>query len=267
MAYNLIPGVDESYNFPPEVIAALKTSLGVLNVGAPMTTAQRNLLNTASLGEGYYIFNTDVQSFQVWRADFESWHDGLESPGTVKDWAGNVIPAGWMKMTGQELSRSDYASLYSRIGNTYGAGNGSTTFNLPDLSGRVTIDADSEFELGVAGGENEHIITLQEMPKHKHSGKTEVQDTFHTHTGQTTTDGSHHHDYIQPAIGDKANLQGSSIIYRNRGPGSIGGGGHTHNIATTNESAYHKHSIPEDGGSEPMRLMQSYVPIHKIIKY
>lgn len=55
--------------------------------------------------------------------------------GDVKFWPTSSAPAGWLKANGAAVSRTTYAALFAVIGTTYGAGNGSTTFNLPDLRG------------------------------------------------------------------------------------------------------------------------------------
>ena len=54
--------------------------------------------------------------------------------GCVQSFAGNTLPDGWLLCDGSAVSRTDYAELYAVIGDTYGAGDGSTTFNLPDLT-------------------------------------------------------------------------------------------------------------------------------------
>ena len=63
---------------------------------------------------------------------------GSEVPaGTMQMFAGNTIPAGWLLCDGSAVSRTDYAKLFSAIGTIYGAGDGSATFNLPNLIDRV----------------------------------------------------------------------------------------------------------------------------------
>lgn len=57
------------------------------------------------------------------------------NPGTVAWFAASTAPDGWIKANGAEVSRSTYAGLFAAIGTAYGAGNGSTTFNVPDLRG------------------------------------------------------------------------------------------------------------------------------------
>jgi microcystin-dependent protein len=56
--------------------------------------------------------------------------------------AGTVAPSGWLMCYGQSVSRSSYAALFSVIGTSYGSGDGSTTFNVPDLRGRTTAGKD-----------------------------------------------------------------------------------------------------------------------------
>ena len=57
--------------------------------------------------------------------------------GSIIDWAADNAPAGWLKCDGSAISRSDYADLFNTIGTSYGTGNGSTTFNLPDINGSI----------------------------------------------------------------------------------------------------------------------------------
>lgn len=61
----------------------------------------------------------------------------IDQAGTVKMFAGNTIPEGWLLCDGSAISRTTYANLFNAIGTTWGAGNGSTTFNLPNTIDRV----------------------------------------------------------------------------------------------------------------------------------
>lgn len=60
----------------------------------------------------------------------------LIPPGTIIHYAGRTVPSGWLICNGANVSRTDYAALFAAIGTTYGAGDGSSTFNLPNLNGR-----------------------------------------------------------------------------------------------------------------------------------
>jgi microcystin-dependent protein len=99
--------------------------------------------------------------------------------GQVSLWAPSALPAGWLACDGAAVSRTTYADLFAAIGTTYGPGDGSTTFNVPDLRGNVPIGAGSSYTLGSVGGEATHTLTTAEMPSHSHV------DTGHTHTEST----------------------------------------------------------------------------------
>jgi microcystin-dependent protein len=64
-------------------------------------------------------------------------------PGTVISFAGSTAPEGWMLCDGAAISRTQYAALFAAIGTLWGVGDGSTTFNLPDLEGRFLRGADN----------------------------------------------------------------------------------------------------------------------------
>jgi len=107
----------------------------------------------------------------------ERFAGGSLPPGIVVPYAGITAPAGWLLANGSAVSRTTYAGLFSAIGTTYGAGDGSTTFNLPDMKGRVPVgkSTDTEFDtLGETGGEKAHTLTSSEsgLPAHNHAIKT-----------------------------------------------------------------------------------------------
>lgn len=83
------------------------------------------------------------------------------------------VPSGYLYENGAAVSRTTYADLFSVIGTTYGVGNGSTTFNLPDSRGRIGVNlssSDAEFNtMGEFYGEKTHLLTIPEMPSHNHS--------------------------------------------------------------------------------------------------
>ncbi|MCU6794336.1 tail fiber protein [Paenibacillus sp. WQ 127069] len=76
-------------------------------------------------------------------------------------------PRGWALCNGQTLSISTNSALYSLLGTTYG-GNGTTTFALPDLRGRVPVHVGTNLTLGQQGGEAGHTLNINEMPTHSH---------------------------------------------------------------------------------------------------
>lgn len=92
--------------------------------------------------------------------------------GVIVSYISNTIPNGWLLCDGSAVSRTTYSRLYAAVGTTYGAGNGTTTFNLPNLKGKVPVgrdSSDSSFTpLATAGGEKNHTLTTSEIPSHKH---------------------------------------------------------------------------------------------------
>src|SRR5262249_17960227 len=96
-------------------------------------------------------------------------------------WPTATAPTGWVLCDGAAISRTTFAALFAVIGTTYGVGDGSTTFNVPNCKGRIPVGFDSgqtEFNaLGKTGGEKVHTLTTAEMPVHNHG----VTDNGHAH--------------------------------------------------------------------------------------
>ena len=92
--------------------------------------------------------------------------------GEIKPYAGSNEPAGWLKCDGRAISRTDYSALFNVIGTTYGTGDGSTTFNLPDLRDRFPVGAGDTYDAGDTGGEAEVTLTTNQMPSHNHTPDT-----------------------------------------------------------------------------------------------
>ena len=107
------------------------------------------------------------------------------SAGTIIPYGGSSAPTGFLLCDGSAVSRTTYSTLFGVIGTTFGSGDGSTTFNLPDLRGRVVAGKDNMggtaagrltnstmspdgTTLGATGGEQTHTLMTAEMPAHSH---------------------------------------------------------------------------------------------------
>lgn len=91
--------------------------------------------------------------------------DGF-STGDIKAYAGVIVPQGWLLADGTAVSRDEYRGLFSVIGTTYGGGDGSTTFNLPDLRDRILIGAGGMVALGERKGAQTAQIEREHLPEH-----------------------------------------------------------------------------------------------------
>ncbi len=143
------------------------------------------------------------------------WQQGLpgaETVGVIKQFAGVAAPAGYFLCDGSAKSRSTYANLFAVIGTIYGIGDGTTTFNIPDLRTRVPVGykaSDDTFgTLGNTGGEKTHTLTVPEMPAHTHPLNTAggrglgyTDNGFDTPSGVTgSTGGGTPHNNLQPYL-------------------------------------------------------------------
>lgn len=182
-------------------------------------------LNIASKGTGAININgTDILEL-------------ILPTGSVVPYAGTSAPTNFLLCYGQAVSRTTYADLFTVISTTYGVGDGSTTFNLPDLRGRAVAGKDdmggssanrltdahtngiNGDTLGDTGGSEEHTLVTSEMPSHSHTSgasdtgndrRTEATISSNTSTtsglvnnsstgtGSTGSDGAHNN--VQPTI-------------------------------------------------------------------
>ena len=136
--------------------------------------------------------------------------------GVIIPFGGDTIPDNWLLCNGQAVSRTTYQELFNTIGITYGTGDGFITFNLPDLQGKIPVgldENDTDFDtLGNTGGEKEHTLTINEMPKHTHgtglvtgalSQTTYRMLSDNNYDGTSTTHevgGGQPHNILQPYI-------------------------------------------------------------------
>ena len=132
-----------------------------------------------------------------------------------------IPPENWLICDGSAISRTDYSELFNVIGTEFGEGDGSTTFNLPNIKGRTIVGLDTndtDFNtIGKVLGEKTHTLTVAEMPEHNHKmpidsfvnsdSQTNVKSGGHVsyetqgqNYGTTSAGGSQPHNNIQPSF-------------------------------------------------------------------
>lgn len=180
----------------------------------------------------------------------------LAPPGMVSFFARPSLPSGWLEANGAAISRSTYAALFAAIGVTYGAGNGSSTFTLPDLRGMFlrAYDAGRGVDPGRPFASSQSSANLS----HGHAGATDSAGS-HAHGGSTDVAGDHNHQEGSTAVGNafgggtfngnQAYNNGAFAAWRN--PLTSTDGGHAHNIGTDTQGAHaHNVSVNASGGAE-----------------
>lgn len=176
------------------------TRLYLYDSGSSVTADGDNILTATGMGVGRFL-----------KVKME----GDIPTGTIKPYAGSSAPDDYLFCDGTTVSRSTYANLFTIIGTTYGSGDGSTTYNLPDTRQRFILGrafSGTGSVLGAIGGSIDHVhsvnppsTTSSSNGDHNHTGVTGSPSTTvaatalggsaasPTHTHNISTDGAHTH--------------------------------------------------------------------------
>lgn len=180
-----------------------------------LTQAEYDALSDAEKHNGQIYFITDGNY------DFLIVNDSVPI-GSIQAYGGATAPSGWLICDGSAISRTDYKELFQAIGISFGEGDGVTTFNIPDLRGRITIgnglgtasDAVNR-TIGQTGGNEKITLSVNQIPSHSHttgisgsvagsynSGGSSAQVSFNQTVGVSTglTGGGQAHDNMQPYL-------------------------------------------------------------------
>lgn len=220
--------------------------------GSVASSALSGLVPTANLGTGTADGTTILYGDQTWKS--VSSISALTGEGRI--WYGSSAPSGWLICDGSAISRSTYSALFAIIGVTYGSGDGSTTFNIPDLRQRFPIGkaaSGTASTLGATGGSIDHTHTsaahTHTMGNHTHTMGNHTHfvgsGAFGLRNPATTSAGAHTHTY-SGTTGTPSNSTTAQI-----GSGeTVGTTNHTHNYSgTTDSGGAHTHSIVDDGNN------------------
>lgn len=188
-------------------------------------------------------------SYLASTGDLDVYHSGawrhIGAPvGKVDMLAGGSVPIGWLLCNGQAVSRTTYAALFAQIGETWGDGDGSTTFNVPDFRGRVprgVAASGTGDAVGETFGADTHTHT---GPSHSHSNPNTSTTGSHSHT-QTTHDHSNPNTAVASGTAEfgagSGFLAASASHVHAQGATGSGGGG------STSSAGSHAHSQGNTG--------------------
>jgi microcystin-dependent protein len=202
------------------------------------TTSQSGTINQLSGNSADYLGGDNA-----FHALATALADLLMPTGAIIDFGGSAAPTGFLLCNGTAISRTTYSALFNVIGTTYGTGDGSTTFNLPDLRGRVAVGLGqgaglTNRVLAAKGGEETHVLSVGELATHAHA----VSDPTHVH-----------------AVASSPSL----INY------GYGGGANFYQCASTGiatDARYANITISNNGSSAGHNTMQPFAVLNKIIK-
>lgn len=151
-----------------------------------LSTTSKNSLTTPPTG--MLVYDTTLAKLQINTGTSGSpvWTDVMVTrpPGFIDEYAGSAAPSGWLVCDGSAVSRTTYAALFAAIGTIWGAGDGSTTFNLPNLQRRSTVGSGGTGTtalantVGSTGGEETHTLLQAEIPNYNLT----VTDPGHVHS-------------------------------------------------------------------------------------
>jgi microcystin-dependent protein len=185
---------------------------------------------------------------RTWRWNGTAWVNTTIAPGGADLSAGTVVlwttasaPTGWLLCDGTAVSRVTYATLYATIGTTFGVGDNSTTFNVPDLRQRFALGVAASgtgSSVGATGGTIDHTHTLSSVPAHTHTAT--FTGNSHTHTATFTGDS---HTHSASFTGTSHTHTGSVTMNAHNHTASFSGTAHSHTASGTfTDASGHQHS-------------------------
>ena len=169
--------------------------------------------------------------------------------GEITMFGGITAPTGWLLCDGSAINRAVYPDLFAAIGSAYGAGDGSTTFNLPNLSGKFPIGSSGTYPRGQSGGatvktavSSPVTLTTNHLPSHAH-------DMWHDHGPATTSNGGDH--FHTTFIEWGTNTPTNGTVVRITDIDNLTGGSGTNGEASTRNAGTHAHTfdVPAYGGA------------------
>ena len=166
--------------------------------------------------------------------------------GGLMPYAGATSPEGWLLCDGSAINRTTYANLFALIGTTYGSGNGTTTFNVPDMRSRMPIGAGAgtgltSRALAATGGAESVVIASGNLPLHQHTTAHTHGTTIATTTALTATGAPSDNTTAGPS--DNTTAGPSDNTTSDYGSTHSHGMQHRHGNQATDYQGSHQHGV------------------------
>jgi len=169
--------------------------------------------------------------------------------GTITSWSDSSIPSGFLECNGQAVSRSTYSALFAIVGTTYGAGDGSSTFLVPDLQDNVAVGKSNNKALASSGGANTVTATGNVAGSTANASLSTSQLASHSHSSTSVPGG--------PNSNNGNMIDGVTVnpTYA----GSIG-------TNSSGSGSAHSHNMSANFAGDATSVLQPYLTIIYIIK-
>ncbi|BAQ86165.1 Microcystin-dependent protein (MdpB) [uncultured Mediterranean phage uvMED] len=176
---------------------------------------------------------------------------GIEgtATGTILSWSTASIPSGFLECDGTAVSRSTYSALFAVVGTTYGTGDGSSTFNLPNLADNVPVGKSNNKSLASTGGANTVAA----------SGSVSGSTANATLSTAQLASHSHGSGFFNPNNSSNAGMS-------NMGGGANAPAGNAINTSSTGSGSAHSHNMSANFSGSATSVVQPYLTVIYIIK-
>lgn len=283
--------IDLKFQDGPAYSTANKPNTDVMRTDMETIETGHNALDDEALyidGTKPMAGNLNMNSHQITglaapTADDEVARKVDTSPiGAVTQFAGSAAPSGWLLCTGQEISRTTYAELFTTIGSVYGSGDGTTTFNVPNLKERIPtgVSTATDYLLGKTGGaktkdmgHTHRYDHYHKSPTHYHSTKNHAHDTsmgFDAHSLYGWADSSGNPAYGSAASGT---VHRFSMTHPSLDHGGVrvmktkSSNSGTTNTASSGNTNYQSKTTTIEGGNKAQDIRNPYIALNYIIKH
>ena len=223
--------MDQGYDFNTNALTVGRNGSNIANAASDLVVntqgAGFSLVYSGDATTGWsYREKQNMSNYEATKYDFDGANlTGIEgvNTGIIVPWSSASIPSGFLECDGSNVSRTTYSALFAVVGTTYGAGDGSSTFGLPDLQNNVCVGKSNNKALASTGGAETVTSTGNVGGSTANASLSTAQLASHSHPGGANT--PHHNGDNNPTASGMRRVTLANT-------GSSGSGqGHSHNMS------------------------------------